>query len=148
MLVRLRIRYYSVGSTQAELPVPNKTKVWDSVDEAVKDVRSGDTLLSGGVCADVMRSVGPHPDSLQVSVYVEHQVGYIRGPSVARRLSDVHRHPDRRSGKAQGGDELDGCVQQRGIRGEWPRYASCRRRELVPRMLTSHAREAAALRAD
>ncbi|EPT06067.1 hypothetical protein FOMPIDRAFT_158855 [Fomitopsis schrenkii] len=48
VFVRLWIRCYSVGGTQAELPVPNKTKVWDSVDEAVKDVRSGDTLLSGG----------------------------------------------------------------------------------------------------
>jgi len=35
-------------STAGELPVPNKTKVWDSVDEAIKDVKSGDTLLSGG----------------------------------------------------------------------------------------------------
>lgn len=89
MFVRLWIRCYSVGGTQAELPVPNKTKVWDSVDEAVKDVRSGDTLLSGGVCADVhvLRSVGPHPDSLQVSVYVEHQVGCVRRSLVVCRLS-------------------------------------------------------------
>lgn len=29
-------------------PVPRKRKVWDSVDEAIKDVKSGDTLLSGG----------------------------------------------------------------------------------------------------
>ena len=45
VLVRLRIRFYSAGGT----PLPNKTKVWDSVDEAVKDVKSGDTLLSGGM---------------------------------------------------------------------------------------------------
>jgi hypothetical protein len=29
-------------------PVPNKRKVWDSADEAVKDVKSGDIVLSGG----------------------------------------------------------------------------------------------------
>ncbi|EIW85447.1 3-oxoacid CoA-transferase [Coniophora puteana RWD-64-598 SS2] len=28
--------------------IPNKPKVWDSVDEAIKDVKSGDTLLCGG----------------------------------------------------------------------------------------------------
>lgn len=45
MVVRLRIRRYT---TPTDIPVPNKTKVWDSVDEAVKDVKSGDVLLSGG----------------------------------------------------------------------------------------------------
>jgi 3-oxoacid CoA-transferase len=35
-------------STPTELPVPNKKKVWDSVDDAVKDVKTGDTLLVGG----------------------------------------------------------------------------------------------------
>ena len=28
--------------------MPSKKKVWDSVDEAVKDVKSGDIILSGG----------------------------------------------------------------------------------------------------
>jgi len=32
----------------AGAPVPRKRKVWESVDEAIKDVKSGDTLLSGG----------------------------------------------------------------------------------------------------
>ncbi|KAH9951887.1 3-oxoacid CoA-transferase [Amylocystis lapponica] len=45
LVMRWRVKQYS---TPADLPVPNKTKVWDSVDEAVKDVKSGDTLLSGG----------------------------------------------------------------------------------------------------
>lgn len=45
VVVRLHVRQYS---TPTDLPVPNKTKVWDSVDEAVKDVKSGDVLLSGG----------------------------------------------------------------------------------------------------
>lgn len=36
------VRCYSAS------PVPRKTKVWDSVDEAVKDVKSGDILLCGG----------------------------------------------------------------------------------------------------
>lgn len=35
-------------STPTDLPVPKKTKVWESVDEAVKDVKSGDVLLCGG----------------------------------------------------------------------------------------------------
>ena len=39
------LRCFSVA---AETPVPRKRKVWDSVDEAIKDVKSGDTLLSGG----------------------------------------------------------------------------------------------------
>lgn len=38
-------RYYSVV---ANAPPPNKKKVWDSVDEAIRDVKSGDTVLSGG----------------------------------------------------------------------------------------------------
>lgn len=32
----------------ANAPIPKKTKVWDSIDEAIKDVKSGDILLSGG----------------------------------------------------------------------------------------------------
>ncbi|THG99223.1 hypothetical protein EW026_g3093 [Hermanssonia centrifuga] len=32
----------------ADAPIPKKTKVWDNIDEAVKDVKSGDVLLSGG----------------------------------------------------------------------------------------------------
>ncbi|RPD66333.1 3-oxoacid CoA-transferase [Lentinus tigrinus ALCF2SS1-7] len=38
----------SAYSTIAEEAVPSKKKVWDSVDEAVQDVKSGDILLSGG----------------------------------------------------------------------------------------------------
>ncbi|KAG1794218.1 uncharacterized protein HD556DRAFT_1443166 [Suillus plorans] len=41
----LRARWYS---TPSELPLPNKSKVWESVDEAVKDVKSGDVVLCGG----------------------------------------------------------------------------------------------------
>lgn len=44
--LRLKVRCYS---TPADLPVPNKSKVWESAEEAVKDVKSGDTLLSGGM---------------------------------------------------------------------------------------------------
>ncbi|ESK90298.1 coenzyme a [Moniliophthora roreri MCA 2997] len=39
---------YRQYSTPTNIPVPNKTKVWDSVDEAVKDVQSGNTVLVGG----------------------------------------------------------------------------------------------------
>ncbi|PCH38157.1 3-oxoacid CoA-transferase [Wolfiporia cocos MD-104 SS10] len=45
LVVRLQLRQFS---TPVDLPVPNKTKVWGSADEAVKDVKSGDVLLSGG----------------------------------------------------------------------------------------------------
>lgn len=38
-------RCYSVAT---DAPIPRSTKIWDSVDEAVKDVKSGDTLLCGG----------------------------------------------------------------------------------------------------
>ena len=40
-----KFRFLNVA---AGIPVPRKRKVWDSVDEAIKDVKSGDTLLSGG----------------------------------------------------------------------------------------------------
>ncbi|KAI0724036.1 3-oxoacid CoA-transferase [Cerioporus squamosus] len=35
-------------STSTEEAVPSKKKVWDSVDEAIQDVKSGDIVLSGG----------------------------------------------------------------------------------------------------
>lgn len=40
-----RVRFYSVAADDL---VPKKTKVWDDIDEALKDVKSGDTVLSGG----------------------------------------------------------------------------------------------------
>lgn len=42
------VLYVRAYSTPADLPLPKTKKVFDSVDEAVKDVKSGDTLLSGG----------------------------------------------------------------------------------------------------
>lgn len=42
------VLYVRAYSTPADLPLPKTRKVFDSVDEAVKDVKSGDTLLSGG----------------------------------------------------------------------------------------------------
>lgn len=45
IVLAARIRYYSVV---VDAPRPGKTKVWDSVDEAVKDVKAGDIILSGG----------------------------------------------------------------------------------------------------
>ncbi|THH05299.1 hypothetical protein EW145_g4900 [Phellinidium pouzarii] len=44
LLATAHIRIRSIAS----IPVPNKSKVWDSVDEAVKDVKSGQTILCGG----------------------------------------------------------------------------------------------------
>ncbi|CCM02066.1 uncharacterized protein FIBRA_04142 [Fibroporia radiculosa] len=43
--IRLKVKAYS---TVADVPVSKKSKVYNSVDEAVKDVKSGDVLLSGG----------------------------------------------------------------------------------------------------
>lgn len=43
-----RLGSWRALSTATELPVPNKSKVWKSADEAVKDVKDGDTVLSGG----------------------------------------------------------------------------------------------------
>ncbi|KAH8106778.1 3-oxoacid CoA-transferase [Cristinia sonorae] len=43
--VAVPVRLYSVA---VDVNTPRKSKVWDSVDEAVKVVKSGDTLLSGG----------------------------------------------------------------------------------------------------
>lgn len=40
---RLRARSYSVATSSLK-----GRKVWDSADEAVKDVKTGDVLLSGG----------------------------------------------------------------------------------------------------
>ena len=45
IVVAARIRFYSVVANASR---PKKTKVWDSVDDALKDVKSGDTILSGG----------------------------------------------------------------------------------------------------
>src|ERR1700761_34227 len=39
-------RYYS---TPVDIPVPTKSKVWVSADEAVKDIKSGSVVLSGGL---------------------------------------------------------------------------------------------------
>lgn len=41
-----QVQFYSVVT---DAPVPRKGKVWDSIDEAVQVVKSGDTLLSGGM---------------------------------------------------------------------------------------------------
>ncbi|GLB35453.1 putative key enzyme for ketone body catabolism [Lyophyllum shimeji] len=35
-------------STHVDIPVPKKSKLWDSADEAVQDIKSGDVLLCGG----------------------------------------------------------------------------------------------------
>lgn len=40
----------SYSTVAVEEAVPSKKKVWDSIDEAIKDVKSGDVVLSGGAC--------------------------------------------------------------------------------------------------
>ncbi|KAF8894729.1 hypothetical protein BD779DRAFT_1609376 [Infundibulicybe gibba] len=39
---------YRAYSTPTDIPVPNKSKVWESAEEAVKDIKSGTVLLCGG----------------------------------------------------------------------------------------------------
>lgn len=46
---RLRIHAVRSYAVVADAALPKRTKVWDSIDEAVKDVKSGDILLSGGM---------------------------------------------------------------------------------------------------
>ncbi|PPQ83264.1 hypothetical protein CVT25_004003 [Psilocybe cyanescens] len=44
-LVAVHRRQYSIPT---DIPIPNKSKVWDSADEAVKDIKSGSVILCGG----------------------------------------------------------------------------------------------------
>jgi len=46
-LAIINARHYGM-QVDAQIPVPKRKKVWDSVDEAVRDVKSGDVLLCGG----------------------------------------------------------------------------------------------------
>ncbi|KII89250.1 hypothetical protein PLICRDRAFT_109208 [Plicaturopsis crispa FD-325 SS-3] len=41
-------RWYSTPLKEAAAAVPSRRKVWDSAEEAVRDVKSGDVILSGG----------------------------------------------------------------------------------------------------
>ncbi|PAV23901.1 3-oxoacid -transferase [Pyrrhoderma noxium] len=51
----------------SSVPTPSKSKVWESVDEAVKDVKSGDTIICGGfgLCGTpdtLIQAVGRRPE--------------------------------------------------------------------------------------
>ncbi|KAG6898246.1 hypothetical protein C0992_002260 [Termitomyces sp. T32_za158] len=52
--------------TPTETAAPRKSKLWKSADEAIKDVKSGDVLLCGGVLAQpaflvrIVSGVGTH----------------------------------------------------------------------------------------
>jgi 3-oxoacid CoA-transferase len=43
-----RVQHIAVRTIIANAPIPKKTKVWDSVDDAVADIKDGSTILSGG----------------------------------------------------------------------------------------------------
>ena len=43
LAIAARMRYYSVV---VNAPRPNKTKIWDSVEDAIKDVKSGDVVFA------------------------------------------------------------------------------------------------------
>lgn len=49
--VHPRMLLFGAKSITTNAPIPRKTKVWDSVDEAVSDIKEGDVLLSGGECS-------------------------------------------------------------------------------------------------
>jgi hypothetical protein len=94
--VVLRVRCSRVGAplqvrtfiAAAKDAVPKKRKVWDSVDEAVKDVKTGDIVLAGGSWMFVMRLLSLIDDSfMQAS-------GCVVSP---RRLSPPSRRDQRSS---------------------------------------------------
>lgn len=70
--VFLRARWYS---TPTEVPLPNKSKVWASADEAVKDVKSGDVLLCGGF------GLAGVPDTLLAALVKRKEVTKLTGVS-------------------------------------------------------------------
>jgi 3-oxoacid CoA-transferase len=41
-------------SLRVQSSVPKRSKIWESAEEAVKDVKSGDVLLSGGAFASAV----------------------------------------------------------------------------------------------
>ncbi|KAK1217165.1 hypothetical protein PQX77_020173 [Marasmius sp. AFHP31] len=67
-----QFRYYGIPTN---IPPPRKTKVWDSVDEAVKDVKSGDTLLVGGF------GLSGIPDTLLEALAKRKEVNNLTGVS-------------------------------------------------------------------
>jgi hypothetical protein len=50
--IRVQLTWASVRqySLPLDLPVPKTKKLWDSAEEAIHDVKSGDTLMCGGAC--------------------------------------------------------------------------------------------------
>lgn len=54
----LRLAVFTSVTRKYSLPAepPKKSKVWDSVDEAVKDIKSGDVLLCAGACLCLLKS--------------------------------------------------------------------------------------------
>ena len=51
-IARQAARWYSIHS---DVPRSNKSKVWDSADAAVKDIKSGSTILVGGMSSSPSR---------------------------------------------------------------------------------------------
>ena len=77
IVLAARIRYYSVV---ANAPIPNRTKVWSSADEAVKDVKSGDIILSGGAYTSLLLSCASYARRSCRHVYVIARVRTLRHP--------------------------------------------------------------------
>lgn len=55
-VLRVAVVYHRSKSTtvQQNIPIPKKTKVWESADEAVKDIKSGSIVLAGGKCTELL----------------------------------------------------------------------------------------------
>ncbi|CAK5279445.1 unnamed protein product [Mycena citricolor] len=71
----LRLSLVAVRNYSLPAEPPKKTKVWDSVDEAVKDVKTGDTLLCGGFGASGL------PDTLLEALAKRQEVTDLTGVS-------------------------------------------------------------------
>ena len=107
----IRVRYL-----QTATPTRNK-KLWDSVDDAVKDVKSGDVLLCGGQYPRnlIMQSLSNTLFFAQVLDSPEFQVvsqGNAR--SIYLTLIYFNRHSLRRTRQTQGSSQqINRRIQQR-----------------------------------
>lgn len=105
--------------------VPSSRKVWDSVEEAIQDVKSGDVLLSGGT---YMLSIVLYKQLTlsccftQVLVCVEHQVRiFARVPSMPEDQGP-YRYSNQCTGSEERRPGFDSYLKQRRIWRTRPRY--------------------------
>ena len=87
------LRAYSVARAA---PVPQKRKVWDSVDDAVQDVKSGDVLLSGGAHAAARGVLSAGSLTARRVRAVRHARHAHRGARTAARRHEAHGRVEQR----------------------------------------------------